>query len=519
MRVFGRRLLLLIGLTSAIICARAADLNSIGVTFLRSLDPSLIGSGVPVLQAEASVSSTDPNLCEINPGVVGQPVSLFTWVSSSGTATTFPNAVGGESFHANEVGNSFFGLSSGVAPGVQHVDNYEAGFFYNSRVVSQTAVTPKIVNQSFIFIGQSTTYDTAYDNYAARYNTLFVSGAGNSGTISPPATCYNGLGVAAYGGSSATAPTPDGRSKPDITAPASLTSFSTPLVSGAAAILLQAGNRNDGGPSTATRATDIRTLKALLLNGAEKPADWMQVAPAPLDVRYGAGVLNVWNSYRQLRGGRQAFIASTSNGLGGSHLPPNNTNNLPTRRGWDQNTIANSLATELVNHYFVDLRSASNRTFTLKSTLVWNRQQNQSEINDLDLFIYDAVSNTLIAASRSALDNVEHLYVTNLPPSRYDIQVLKNGGVTKRITSSETYALAFEFGPPEEARIINVSDNFAQFQGKVVGEPNQHYAIDRSANLISWTPMVTNLTSAAGVFNFSDDGSLNHQFYRTRLVP
>jgi hypothetical protein len=508
--------------SGAVLCgcflsATAADLNSIGVTFLRSLDSSLTGTGVMVIQAEAPVAG---NLFEINPAAVGQPVSLFTWLSSSGTNTTFPNAAGGESFHANDVGNAFFGTTNGVAPGVAHVDNYHANLFYNSRVLTQTPISGKIANQSFIFTGSEVPYDTAYDNYAARFGTLFVSGAGNSGTISPPATCYNGLGVAAYGGSSATGPTADGRSKPDITAPATLTSYSTPLVAGAAAILLEAANRNDGGPSTAARAGDSRTIKALLLNGAEKPSDWTHLAPAPLDLRYGAGVLNVWNAYRQLRGGKQAFNSSTSNGLGGSHLPPNITNNLPTRRGWDQNMIANaSVNAETVNHYFIDVRDGLNQTFTLKATLVWQRQQNQTSINDLDVFVYDAVSGQLIASSQSLVDNVEHVYLTNLPPSRYDIQVLKNGGPTKRVTSSETYALAFELGPPEEAHIENIANSSGVFVGQVYGEPNQNYAVYRSANLISWTSVVTNKTSAEGFFDFSDTGTINRRFYRTQLVP
>src|SRR3989442_1688197 len=282
----NRKRLLLIAFCLAPLLAWPAD--PVGVIFLRSLDSSLTGSGVSVIQAEAPVSGTS---WEVSPLAVGQPGSLFTWISGTATnAAIFPNSSGTESGHADEVGNDFYGTAAGVAPGVAHIDNYEAGFFYSSRVQSLTAISGKIVNQSFIFVGPTTTYDQNYDNYAARFGTLFVNGAGNSGTVSAPATCYNGLGVAAYGGSSATGPTADGRSKPDITAPASLTSFSTPLVAGAAVILLQAANRDDGGPSPASRAGDIRTLKALLLNGAEKPADWPHVAPAPLDTRYGAGV-------------------------------------------------------------------------------------------------------------------------------------------------------------------------------------------------------------------------------------
>src|SRR5207244_2108188 len=111
----------------------------------------------------------------------------------------------------------------------------------------------------------------------------------------------------------------------DLVAPAGFTSFSTPLVAAGAAILLQAGDREDGGSGSAAAATDSRTVKALLLNGAVKPADWMRTAGSPLDFRYGAGVLNVFNSYQQLRGRKQSFTLSTTNPAGDSHLPPNNT--------------------------------------------------------------------------------------------------------------------------------------------------------------------------------------------------
>ena len=123
-------------------------------------------------------------------------------------------------------------------------------------------------------------------------------------------------------GNSSVGPTVDnGRAKPDITAPASATSFSTPLVTGAAAVLMQAGLRGDGGGNT-NAAADIRTVKALLLNGAVKPADWTNNPPSPLDPRYGAGMLNVFNSYEQLAGGKHGYIVSTSVSSGRPH-PPN----------------------------------------------------------------------------------------------------------------------------------------------------------------------------------------------------
>ena len=140
-----------------------------------------------------------------------------------------------------------------------------------------------------------------------KYNTLFVSAVNNQYSVSPPGTSYNCIGVGAYGGSSSVGPTLDnGRAKPDIVAPASETSYSTPLVAGAAAVLMQSGLRGDGGSDT-NSAADIRTVKALLLNGAVKPSDWTNTAPSPLDFHYGAGVLNVFNSYEQLAGGKQGL--------------------------------------------------------------------------------------------------------------------------------------------------------------------------------------------------------------------
>jgi hypothetical protein len=281
--------------------------------------------------------------------------------------------------------------------------------------------------------------------------------------------------------------------------------------------LLQAANRNDGGAGTAAAAGDMRTLKALLMNGAEKTLDWTHTLSTPLDTRYGAGVLHVWNSYRQLRGGKQPFATSTSNGIGESHPPPTNASNAPTRRGWDLASIANPPTMETVSHYFIDLRNATNRTFTLKATLVWIRQQNRLTINDLDLFLYDAGTSNLVASSQSLVDNVEHLYLTNLPPARYNLQILKNGGA-KRITSSETYALAFEFGSPEDARITNPRITSGQFEGQVAGEPNQDYVVEQTTDFTNWTSIVTNRTTEAGSFTFTNNNG-TVSFYRTRLVP
>ncbi|HTL57675.1 MAG TPA: S8 family serine peptidase [Candidatus Limnocylindrales bacterium] len=428
----------------------ASALDTIGVTLLRQVDATLTGSGISIAQPEGPADASTPIPFEVNPAAVGRSASVFNYISADGTANTFPNSAGAESGHADAVGANLYSPSTGVGPQIAPVDNYEATYFFNSIIgaLVPPAISDPIVNQSFVFqdltAADQATVEQDYDSYAANHNTLFVSGVGNGGAVMPPATSFNGIGVSAYGGSSSVGPTSDGRSKPDVTAPAGATSFATPYVSGSAAVLLQAAIRGDGGTGTSSR--DVRTLKALLINGAVKPAGWINGPTVPLDARYGAGVVNLFNSWEQLRGGQHAFVEATSNNPGSPHPPGSNPNNEPTLIGWDYNSISNPgvvLTKEQVNHYYFNLSGTAATRYTLSSTLVWNRQAGQTAINDLNLFLYNASNNNLVAACTSSVDNVEHLFVTGLAPARYDLQVEKNP--TGRVSQSENYALAFDF--------------------------------------------------------------------------
>jgi hypothetical protein len=452
-----RVLLVCLGAWQMSVDIHASAQDVIGLTLLQTVTTNVNGAGIRVAQPEADFDLGTN--WEVNPSAVGQPTSLFTYFETNGTSTNFPNSLSSESGHANSVAENFYGIPGGVATNVAHVDNYDAQFFFDSVIDSPSPqnIHDPVVNQSFIFgdvtVSDQQAIDSLYDNYAAQYKTLFISGAGNdpSGSVNPPATCYNGIGVGAYTNFtnySSIGPTLDnGRSKPDITAPWDYTSFSSPYVAGAAAVLMQAGLGGDGGSAT-NYAADIRTVKALLLNGAIKPADWTNEAPSPLDYRYGAGVLNVFNSYEQLTGGKNGYIVSNSVPSGSPHPPTGNTGTVGTLSGWDFNTISSSthlLSTnDGVNHYYFNVTNGVNQAaFTATATLVWNRQQNQTNINNLDLFLYDTISSNLIAASTSLVDNVQHIWLPQLPQGRYDLQVLKSG--ENSVSDTETYALAFEF--------------------------------------------------------------------------
>ncbi|HKQ38680.1 MAG TPA: hypothetical protein VJ063_11425, partial [Verrucomicrobiae bacterium] len=151
------------------------DLN--GLATLRHFDATLTGAGVPVAQVEASSPGW-----EANPAAMGANACHMTWTCSGGSATNFPNALGGESGHANDVGRLFFS----VAPGATRLENYEASYFASSIVPNQVPIAAKIVNQSFTYFARNTRVDREYDHYAARYNVLFVSGAGNGGWVCSP---------------------------------------------------------------------------------------------------------------------------------------------------------------------------------------------------------------------------------------------------------------------------------------------------------------------------------------------
>ncbi|MGN6556212.1 MAG: S8 family serine peptidase [Verrucomicrobiota bacterium] len=431
-------------LLTTCVAAHASNLDTIGVSLLRQFDPSLQGAGMTVAQVEAPQTTNSPPPFEVNPANVGQPVSLFTYISALGSSATFTNSVGAESGHANTVGANFFGTSVGVAPQISHVNNYEAEYFYNhfiGALVLSPASPSRIVNQSFIF-NRDSTVEPDYDDYAAKYNTIFVSGAGFNGQqIFPPATSFNCIAVGVSDDANPPfGPTPDGRCKPDIIAPGTVASFATPHVAGSAAILLQAATRGDGGANTSV-ATNLITIKTLLLNGAVKPSGWTNSSTRPLDLRYGAGVVNVFNSWNQLKGGKHLPIEMTTITSGAPHPAGSNLNNESSLIGWDYNSLSTTSSQDKINHYYFDLTGTN--SYTLTVTLAWNRQQGKTAINNLNLFLYDIPSGNLVAASISAIDNIEHLSLPQLPPGRYDLQVLKEGNA--QVTSGETYALAFEF--------------------------------------------------------------------------
>jgi hypothetical protein len=445
-----------------------ADLNQLGVTQLWQVQPSLTGKGVSVVLAEAShydevppgsgtfVSQED---FEINSSVAnGIPV---TYINSTGqTATAFPNNIGFESGHADIVGDNFFG-SHGAARGLAQIYNIEADYYLNHFMAAGNLINARVVNMSFISEVEKASdrllYEQLLDNYVVQTGTIMVAAAaGKDGKVFFPGSAMNAIAVAQYPVPSVQT-APDGRSKPDLVVYADAPSYAAPQVSGVAAVMVQAGVTLFGGSTTVSAATDPRTIKAILLTGAQKPGGWTHTETTPLDARYGAGFAYAYTTYTTLAAGRKSATATTHTAsLGGAHDALNSGASYGPS-GWNLALISNQAGgtSDAVDHYLLNLPGPGAYGFT--ATITWYHPISQSVangddnytlsgLNNLDLYLYNAATNTRVAASTSLFDNVEHLALFGLPAGQYDLQVLKHGGTGSTsdwISLSERYAIAW----------------------------------------------------------------------------
>lgn len=271
-------------------------------------------------------------------------------------------------------------------------------------------------------------------------------------------------------------PTFDGRCKPDVLgngatnciAPSSAwrtgfpdgigywgNSFAGPFVTGAAAQML--GYAKHHGLNR-----DHRLIKALIINSGVTALDddgsaWTNSPTSPLDQQQGSGILNLQRVYSMYSVGQQ----------------PSGNVAVP---GFDFTTIygSNAVGVNLpsatngvVNYWLGGPNPAlgSPAAASLDVTLSWDRHTfwtdvsgdgqidagdtfyvdaNQDAQDDLELALY--CNGTNVAESRSKVDTVQHLHLTNLPPGAYELQVQRffvaNSG------DSEPYGLAWYSNVP-----------------------------------------------------------------------
>ncbi len=424
-------LLVALGVTSA----RADWKDDVGFTRLNqtftSAVPTKLTAGVTQVEAGYTTAgyylpdSADPQ---------------FTGKAFTDKSTTM---VAGASWHATNVGYFLYGSTSSLTPATSAIDIFNVNNWVNSIPLTESR---RVENHSWIADGLTSTQvssvDARLDYMVQTSGFVCVVGVNNGSTSSttlPQLLCqsYNILSVGLSNGNHTagfTAYDGTGRIKPEIVAPdPNYTSFATPKVSSAAGLLTE---KVTGSPYSLAGANIPLATKALLMAGATKEEfpSWARTTTRPLDLRYGAGELNVMLAYQTL--------------LSSSNVASSNASLAP-QTAW---SVATASGTH--NYFFEIAAGSSNPRFS--AALVWHRPVNKSgngalatysagTLSNLDLKLYSVSAGTftlgaLTDSSVSTVDNIEHIYQPNLPPGRYALQVNATSG-------SAAYALAWRASP------------------------------------------------------------------------
>ncbi|MBC8041477.1 MAG: hypothetical protein H7Y06_13105 [Opitutaceae bacterium] len=417
--------------------------DDVGYTRLQQTFPSEapVSPAGGVTQAEAPDGSANYAPDTASP--------LFT-----GNTFDLKSGASGANGHAHAVASYFYGNTSSLLSSPLPVDLYNAnnwlgsGFLNYGQSAAPASENRRVQNHSWISMFDTSQATTSQINSAVtninqrldfaidRDGFTSVVGMGNGASTTLPdllGQSYHSLSVGLVNGSHSaglTAWDGAGRMKPDLVAFEGVTSYSTPQVASAAALISEKIRNTPYSPALST-ADYPRLTKALLLAGAAKEPLPFWSRPdttKPYDSVYGAGALNVFLSHRILIAGQQ----------------PAHPSGTVAETGWDVNT-ANS--TRL---YFFDIPSGGTSTH-FSAALSWHRSLIffagsffGPALTNLDLKLFTATGTTLgtqIDASLSTVDNVEHLYQATLAPGRYALQVsLTNGSATP-------YALAWRTSP------------------------------------------------------------------------
>lgn len=433
-------------LAAAVVASVAAPAWSQDAVGLEALTARLgtgapTGAGVGVCQVEATPDGTTTTY---GPDTANAAFAGKTFTPMSGTPSV--------SWHATTVGFSLYGSGTSIAPGISSIFTYEVNSWINSFLRynqgTLTPVTPpgsaRVMNHSWIGSAGASVDNQVLrrlDFQVNRDDTVHVVGLNNGVTGVVPAllACsYNTLSVGRTDGQHSygltTGTDGAGRMKPEIVAPGDATSWATPVVGAAAALMQQVAAQPP--LDTNANAREATVIKAVLMAGARHEPTWSNQPTAsgasrgetarPLDPIFGAGVVNVDRAHRILTGGEQE---------GSAGLPP-----APDLRAasWDYQ----SFPAGGVYHWRFRVEEA---TPELSVVATWHRTPS---VNFASVPTHSAISlrlfrldgGTLVplvgedgaayyasgnVASTSQVDNVQHLHVRGLQAGEYVIQAIR----------------------------------------------------------------------------------------------
>ena len=437
--------------------------------------------------------------------------------------------------HAIGVGKRFFSNES-IVPWVPLVDIYSAvQWVYEDYLRTGTSLPPKteesfVQNHSWISYGYNNETDSSevdtvisvhneavrrLDYAITRDQFIACVGLNNGANTTVPsilASSYNAISVGNTNGSHSRGQTVSGigmgtgnighdgpgRTKPDIVANDNSTSACTPQVSSAVTFLIgiaQAKNEKN--------AISPEVIKALIMAGASKKEfnNWSRNKEMPIDPVFGAGKINIQNSYHILIAGEQE--------------PEKFSNNY----GWDFGYIDESGTVSYSIKLEEDITEAS---FSLN----WNRVVRSAEwldgntydesIADMELELYRKEDNALILydSSDSKVDNLEHLYLRGLSRGEYLLRVSSD--------TATDYGLAWRAENGQVPDIDLVTDPNAEaldfyFSNLI---PGKTFSLEKSTDLKDWTPIHSfTAVEITKTFSESIETKSSKSFYRLNWNP
>jgi Bacterial TSP3 repeat/Thrombospondin type 3 repeat len=452
------------------------------------------GIGVTVTQAEAN-TSTDPTKFSYFPDPAN---SQFTGKIIT-DRTQLSDAYSG---HATAVAKDFYGITSSIAPGISTIDAYLAddwlgegflqGINHNKKPLDSTS---RIANHSWIGSANDSAVDSdllmRVDWLVDRDEFIQVVGQTNSAVTNKALLggAYNVIavgktdGVNGRGTAAVDTTYTAGRTRPHLVAPFTTSSAATPVVAAAAAMLVALGHNNSSlstdpvKTSTTNRngmailnAERSEVIKAALMAGADRLTtngsgpditDYRTGAANRsdngLDIRYGAGQVNIYSSYHIIAAGEQN--SDEDDGTGPGVIGVYGFDYDPAFGGSGSNSTA--------TYRF----STGASPVILTAALAWNLYIDASNGNgfsgtatlrDLDLFLYDVTNSTeLLAASTSSNENTENLWLVLNPGRNYLLQVIPKTGQS---TFAWDYALAWQIVADADGDgVADTQDNCPQY--------------------------------------------------------
>jgi hypothetical protein len=390
---------------------------------------------------------------------------------------------GPASAHATEVARLFYG-NGAVARGIAEVECYPnavwayaaISFLRTGRPVPPLASPCRVANHSWnAKAGMAANLEVLkrVDFVVERDDFIQVGGANNNAETPDVMQCsYNAIIVGRADGHHSLGTNAldkplycAGRAKPDLVAPARFTSEASPIVASAAAFLVAFAHGQGEGISNGSyvsprtgmiiwRAETAEAVKAALMAGADRQTPGQPSRTGTisqyrsgrarqtsngLDARYGAGQVNVRNSYYILAAGEQDSAEDSGPDRAGRIGP----------RGFDYDpAFGGAEGSNRQASYFFKARQGLP---VLKAALVWNVRANESPdrwdgtaaLYDLDLKLFNRslAGERPAAKSISAADNTENLCVPLTPGDEYELRVVVAANEQEFLWD---YALAWE---------------------------------------------------------------------------